>query len=167
MPPGGMALGAPSPAFPFSPIIDGSGPCYVPGGWEAVFWRSHGAVGNAIILPHVMEFNLIASLERFANIAAALGAPCARGKTKRGSRIGGERRSFPSKDAGIPATLGRWGASPIRSLRLTMLLMNVNGIRLNPRYSSREDIGGHLPSSDLGGEGMPIINVAILEGRTS
>ena len=40
----------------------------------AMFGVPHG-VGNAIILPHVMEFNLIASLKRFANIAAALGAP--------------------------------------------------------------------------------------------
>ena len=44
-------------------------------------------------------------------------------------------------------------------------LMNVNGIRLNPRQPSRKTSS---PSSGrrFRGEAMPIINVAMLEGRT-
>ena len=106
----------------------------------AMFGVPHG-VGNAIILPHVMEFNLIASLERFANIAAALGAPV-HGKTKReAAALAVSAVRSLSKDVGIPATLGEVGVPADKIPEMAdNALMNVNGIRLNPRHPSREDI---------------------------
>jgi alcohol dehydrogenase len=46
-----------------------------------------------------------------------------------------------SKDIGIPATLGEVGVPADKIPEMAdNALMNVNGIRLNPRQPSREDI---------------------------
>ncbi|NLN15816.1 MAG: iron-containing alcohol dehydrogenase [Firmicutes bacterium] len=106
----------------------------------AMFGVPHG-VGNAIILPHVMEFNLIASLKRFANIAAALGAPVQGKPLREAAQLAVSAVRSLSKDIGIPATLGEVGVPADKIPEMAdNALMNVNGIRLNPRQPSREDI---------------------------
>ncbi|MGI6036676.1 MAG: iron-containing alcohol dehydrogenase [Limnochordia bacterium] len=100
----------------------------------------HG-IGNAILLPHVMEFNLIGNLERFADVARALGENVEGLTLREAAQAAVEAVWSLNADIGIPDGLGQAGVKEENIDELIELsLMNVNGIRLNPRRVTREDI---------------------------
>ena len=67
------------------------------------FHISHG-VSNSLFLPHVMEFNIPAAPDRYAQIALALGVEPA-GSDLETARLGLERVKELSRECGIPGAL--------------------------------------------------------------
>ncbi|MDE3067140.1 MAG: iron-containing alcohol dehydrogenase [Verrucomicrobiota bacterium] len=67
------------------------------------FHVAHG-VANAVLLPHVLRFNISAAPERYAEIAAALGV-ARNGPALRAAERGVEFLSELSRDCGVPQTL--------------------------------------------------------------
>ena len=103
------------------------------------FGTPHG-VTNAIILPHVMAFNVAADPERFAVVAEAMGEPVdglsARAAADRG--VAAVRQL--SRDIGIPATLGEIGVDPAAIPELAQAAALANDAPTNPRGFTVQDI---------------------------
>ncbi len=71
----------------------------------ALFGINHGTA-NAVLLPHVMEYNVPAAMERFARLAEALGV-CCEGLSLRDCALEAVDAVFQlSSDIGIPENLG-------------------------------------------------------------
>lgn len=102
------------------------------------FHVPHG-ISNTILLPHVLEFNLPAAPERYAEIAVALGVtPCA--LPMETARAGVAALRTLAQEAGIPMRLSDWNVpeSAIEdmarsAMEVTRLLKN------NPREVRYED----------------------------
>lgn len=99
----------------------------------------HG-VCNAILLPHVSRFNLIAKLERFADIAVALGENIAGLSTREAAERALTAIQTLSKDVGIPANLTELGVK-----KEDLVIMAENAQKdacgaTNPRKPSLEDV---------------------------
>jgi len=100
----------------------------------------HG-VGNAILLPFVMQFNLIARLERFGQVAQALGE-----KVEKLSAVGAGKKAVEavmqlSADIGIPGHLS--GVS-VKAEGLPLVAADAlnmkRAISSNPRVVKQEEI---------------------------
>ena len=73
------------------------------------FHVAHG-VSNAVLLPHVLEFNLPAAPDRYAAIAAALGVDRGAGDDDMKVAVRGlQRLRELSRQCGIPASLAELG----------------------------------------------------------
>ncbi|HXD78491.1 MAG TPA: iron-containing alcohol dehydrogenase [Puia sp.] len=102
------------------------------------FHLPHG-LSNALLLPHVMAFNLQAAPERYARVAVALG--CDAGGDDRDIAVRGvEKIRELIKECGIPATLKEAGVPEsamadlaAEAIKVTRLLRN------NPRELTVED----------------------------
>jgi alcohol dehydrogenase len=111
------------------------------------FYNTAHGVTNAILLPEVSNFNLIAKARRFADIAVALGEDIS-GLTpvEAGAKaIAGIRKL--SKDVGIPLSLADIGAKEKDfDLLATNALKDVCGLT-NPRKATHKDIVGILKAA--------------------
>ncbi len=105
------------------------------GGWYNV---PHG-VANAIILPYVMEFNLPAATQKFADIAAAMGhAPTSDFTTDAAAAITLVRQL--SSRIGIPSSLRAVGVPEEGLPTLAADAMKSGNVPLNPRSTSPEEM---------------------------
>jgi alcohol dehydrogenase len=111
------------------------------------FYNTAHGVTNAILLPEVSNFNLIAKARRFADIAVALGEDIT-GLTPveaAEKAIAGIRRL--SKDVGIPLSIADIGAKEKDfDLLATNALKDVCGLT-NPRKATHKDIVGILKAA--------------------
>ena len=100
---------------------------------------AHG-VANAILLPHVMEWNLIGAPERFAEVARALGEDTMGLTTMEAAELSVVAVRRLMKDIGIPPRMREVGitAEMIPNLADDSLLSG--NIPLNPRRVTRADI---------------------------
>ena len=73
------------------------------------FYNLPHGVCNAILLPHVERFNLIAKLDRFADIAVAMGENIDGLSTREAADMAIDAINTLSKDIGIPANLTELG----------------------------------------------------------
>jgi alcohol dehydrogenase class IV len=104
----------------------------------SMFHLAHG-LSNALLLPHVMEFNLSSSPSRYADVAVALG--CNRGEDDTETAKNGiEKVKAFIRECNIPATLREVGVSedalPVmasEAMKIQRLLKN------NPREISEKD----------------------------
>lgn len=111
------------------------------------FYNSPHGVTNAILLPEVSAFNLIANPRRFADIAVALGENIA-GLTpvQAGAKAIQAIRDL-SKEVGIPPNLAAIGAKEADfELLATNALKDVCGLT-NPRPAKLQDIIGILKAA--------------------
>jgi alcohol dehydrogenase len=101
----------------------------------------HG-ICNAILLPHVSRFNLIAKMERFADIAVAMGENIEGLSTRAAADLALESIQTLSADVGIPAGLKALG---VKEEDLETMAENAQkdacGLT-NPRCPSLEDVIG-------------------------
>lgn len=99
----------------------------------------HG-VCNAILLPHVERFNLIAKVERFVNIAKAMGENVAGLSSRAAAEKALEAIQTLSKDVGIPSGLTELG---VQEKDLPTMAENAQkdacGLT-NPRIPTLEDV---------------------------
>lgn len=99
----------------------------------------HG-VANAVLLPHIMDFNLIACPDRFAEIAAALGEDVAEGSEMEAAEAAVEAVEAMNAELGIPDNLTDAGADPEGIPVMAEDAMKSVNIQLNPRRTSLEDV---------------------------
>lgn len=99
----------------------------------------HG-VCNAILLPHVERFNMIAKMERFADIAVALGENIAGLSTRCAAEKALEAIVTLSRDVGIPKGLSELG---VKEKDIPIMAQNAQkdacGLT-NPRCPTLEDV---------------------------
>ncbi len=99
---------------------------------------AHG-VANAVLLPHVLEFNLPAAPKRYAEVAIALGV--APGATyEETARRGLERVRALSSQCGLPSTLGHFGIDASAIDRMSAAAMTVQRLlERNLRVVTEQD----------------------------
>jgi alcohol dehydrogenase class IV len=98
----------------------------------------HG-VSNAVLLPYVLEFNLPAMPERYAEIAVGLGAPRLADPVAT-ARAGIERIRQLIRTCGLPATLSELGVPESAIPRMVESAMTVTRLlKNNPREITPED----------------------------
>jgi alcohol dehydrogenase len=101
----------------------------------------HG-VCNAILLPHVSRFNLIAKMERFADIAVAMGENIEGFSTRAAADLALDAIQTLSADVGIPSGLKTLG---VKEEDLKTMAENAQkdacGLT-NPRRPTLEDVIG-------------------------
>jgi alcohol dehydrogenase len=106
----------------------------------------HG-VCNAILLPHVSRFNLIAKLDRFADIAVAMGENIDGLSSRAAADVALEAIKTLSHDVGIPSGLSELG---VKEADLKTMAENAQkdacGLT-NPRCPSLDDVIGIYKSA--------------------
>jgi alcohol dehydrogenase len=102
------------------------------------FHVPHG-VSNAVLLPHVLEFNLPAAVDRYADIAQALGVPPAAAPEET-ARRGIARLRELARDGGIPSGLAALGIPSTAIPRLARAALTVTRLlKNNPRELTEAD----------------------------
>ena len=100
----------------------------------------HHGTANAILLPHVMEFNLPACFTKFANIATALGTGTNDLNPREAAVAAIDTIWEMNHDLGIPENLGAVGVRSRAIPSMARLAMESPNVDVNPRKTSREDI---------------------------
>ena len=104
------------------------------------FYNLPHGVCNAILLPHVERFNLIAKVDRFVNIARTLGANVEGLSDRDAAEKALEAIKTLSKDVGIPSGLKELG---VQDKDLTTMAENAQkdacGLT-NPRRPTLNDV---------------------------
>ncbi len=102
------------------------------------FHVAHG-VANAVLLPHVLEFNLPAAPRRYAEVAMALGVtPGATDEET--ARRGLDRVRELSRQCGLPSTLGHFGIDASAIDRMSAAAMTVQRLlERNLRVVTEQD----------------------------
>jgi alcohol dehydrogenase class IV len=100
----------------------------------------HHGLANAILLPHVMEFNMSARVEKFAAIAQALGEDTGGLTDYDAACLAVEQVVHLNADLGIPANLGDVGVKAASIRAMSRLAMNSGNIEVNPRKTSLQDM---------------------------
>jgi len=104
----------------------------------AAFHVSHG-LSNAVCLPYVAEFNLIAAPHKFARVAMAMGENVQGLTTLEAGRKAVEAIKQLNKDLGIPERLRDIGVTEDKIPEMATLAFESNYNRWNPRYTTVED----------------------------
>lgn len=100
----------------------------------------HHGVANAILLPHVMEFNLIGNTQKFVDIAEAMGENVAGLSSMEAARRAVEAVKSLNEDVGVPLTLSEVG---VREEMLEPMIgdaMLSGNLQVNPRRTTKEDM---------------------------
>lgn len=104
-----------------------------------MFGTAHG-VTNAIILPHVMAFNVPADPVRFAKVAEALGERIEGLSVRAAADRAVEAVRILSADVGIPATLADIGVDVEAIPAMAPLAFAAIDAPTNPRHFTEQDI---------------------------
>lgn len=106
---------------------------------SAIYGVPHG-VANAVLIPHVMEFNMMAVPELFADIALDMGENL-EGLTmmeKAQKAVDAVRRL--AKDVGIPETFESFGIDEQNIKKMTEDALLSGNIKVNPRITTYDDV---------------------------
>lgn len=103
------------------------------------FGIPHG-VANGLMLPYVMEYNLMANFAKFKEIAEALGKNTAGLSLRDAAYLSVEAVRELNRDVGIPNTLGELGVTEEHLPILVEHSMTSRSLPTNPRKLSAEDI---------------------------
>ena len=104
----------------------------------ARFHLSHG-LSNAVCLPHVAQFNMLASPEKFARVAVAMGRPVERLPVLDAAQAAVDAIGQLCADLGIPARLRDVGAKPDTFAEMSEQCLAANYNRWNPRHTTVAD----------------------------
>ncbi len=105
----------------------------------AHFDVTHG-VANAVLLPYVMEWNLVAGMDTYPPIAAALGESTEGLSPREAAGTAVEAVRQLAADVGIPERLRDVGVTRDRLETMTDDAMKSGNVLVNPRITRREDI---------------------------
>ena len=100
----------------------------------------HHGLANAILLPYVMEFNLTARLDKFANVANALGADTDGLDEREAAQLAVDAVWDLNQDLAIPNKLGEVGVKKSGIRALSKATMQSGNVTINPRKTSQLDI---------------------------
>ena len=104
----------------------------------AAFHVSHG-LSNAVCLPCVAEFNLMATPQKFARVALAMGENVQGLTTLEAGRKAVDAMKQLNKDLGIPERLRDIGVTEDKIPEMATRAFESNYNRWNPRYTTVED----------------------------
>jgi alcohol dehydrogenase len=104
----------------------------------ARFHLSHG-LSNALCLPSVARFNMIANPSKYARVADAMGCHVAELPELEAARIAVEKIGEMCADLGIPARLRDAGVTEDSLEEMARLCTEANYNRWNPRFTSTAD----------------------------
>lgn len=100
----------------------------------------HG-VGNAMLFPHVMEFNHVGNLEKFARVAKVLGERVEGLSLREAARASVKAVRTLCEDVGIPTTLREVNVDPSAIPELAEAASKITRLLdFNPRRMTKEDI---------------------------
>lgn len=99
----------------------------------------HGAI-NAIILPHAMEFMLPGAVDKYAQIAAALGEPVESLSMREAAEKAVLAVKQLSQDVGLPAGLSYYGVKDEDLLPLIKTIAGSFMVPLAPRVANPDEI---------------------------
>lgn len=99
----------------------------------------HG-LANAVLLPHVMAWNLIACLETYPRLAEALGEPVAGLPPREAAEAAVAAVRRLNRDLGIPERLRDLGVTADAIPAMADDAMKSGNVLVNPRRTRREDI---------------------------
>jgi alcohol dehydrogenase class IV len=102
------------------------------------FGLSHGEA-NAILLPHVMRFNWISKVEKFADIVCLLGEPQT-GSVVETARVSADVVANLASDVGIPSGLAQAGVKKERVEKMADEIPQSPNTLNNPRSASFQDV---------------------------
>jgi len=125
---GGLCLGPVNTAAVHALAYPLGGEFHVPHGFS-----------NAVLLPHVMDFNMAAAPERYADVAVALGAERSDDATETACR--GVRRVLDlARECGAPMHLAHWGIHADAVPRIAEAAIKVQRLlKNNPREMTLAD----------------------------
>ena len=103
-------------------------------------YHVHHGLLNAILLPHVMEFNWLACPGKFAAIAEALGEPTAGLSPRQAAQAAIAAVRDLNADLGIPAKLGAVGVDATHIRAMAQMAMQSGNIAVNPRKTTQRDL---------------------------
>ncbi|WP_102346437.1 iron-containing alcohol dehydrogenase [Bacillus sp. Marseille-P3661] len=107
---------------------------------SAHFNVPHG-IANSILLPHVMEFNRVAALKKFKEIAIAMGEEnLTQASDEVGARKAVEAVRSLSKDIGIPETFKDFGVKEELLPELVAGALLSGNVLVNPRSTDAKDV---------------------------
>jgi len=99
----------------------------------------HG-VANAILLPYVMEFNLIGNAKRFADVAQAMGEDTFGLTTMEAARLSVKAVRELNQDVGIPSSLKEYGVTEEHLDAMIEDTFKSGNVPVNPVKVNREQI---------------------------
>ncbi|MDI3535147.1 MAG: hypothetical protein PWQ82_1512 [Thermosediminibacterales bacterium] len=99
----------------------------------------HG-IANAILLPYVMKFNLVANPEKFARIAKVMGENIEGLNEREAAEKALQAVIKLSTDVGIPTNLKEVGMDPSKIDKLAADSMKSGNVFSNPRKNTIEDV---------------------------
>ena len=104
----------------------------------SMFHLAHG-LSNALLLPYVMEYNMVAAESKYAEVALALG--CERQTTNEGTaKAGVQKIKEIIKDCGIPATLSEVNVPENAIEQMATDAMKIQRLlKNNPREITEQD----------------------------
>lgn len=108
------------------------------------FYNLPHGVCNAVLLPHVERFNLIAKPERFVDIAIALGENVSGLPTRAAAEIALTAIETLAKDVGIPGSLTELGVKEEDIPLLAENAMRDACSFTNPRKATLDDVQGMI-----------------------
>jgi alcohol dehydrogenase class IV len=100
----------------------------------------HHGVANAIMLPHVMEFNLESAVQEYADIAQAMGVDISGMSVEQSARASVQAVRDLCKDVGLPDRLGIVGVSEDIIPTMAEKAMEDHCHLKNPRTCTKEDM---------------------------
>jgi alcohol dehydrogenase len=100
----------------------------------------HHGTANAILLPYVMEFNLPARLDKFADIGIALGGDDSAASVRESAEEAIDLVRELNADLNIPETLDEVGVKATSVPAMSRSAMASGNIQVNPRKTSLNDI---------------------------
>jgi alcohol dehydrogenase len=104
----------------------------------AQFHLSHG-LSNALCLPHVARFNLIANPQKYARVAIAMGRPVQQCPTLEAAQAAVQAIEVMCLDLGIPARLRDVGVTEDVFDEMAQMCTKANYNRWNPRHTTTAD----------------------------
>lgn len=99
----------------------------------------HG-VANAVLLPYVMEFNLIGNAQRFADVARAMGEDTFGLTAMEAARLSVKAVRELNRDVGIPETFGSHGVTREHLEAMVEDTFKSGNVPLNPVRVSHADV---------------------------
>jgi alcohol dehydrogenase class IV len=108
----------------------------------ATHYGTHHGLGNALVLPAVMKFNLASRLEKFADIAEAMGEKTLLMSTAEAADRAVQAVRRLNADVGIPSGLSAIDIpkADLPGLARTVLADNKAALDSNPRPTSEDDM---------------------------
>jgi alcohol dehydrogenase len=103
-------------------------------------WQIPHGVVNAILLPHVMKFNLVGNLNKFALLAKYLGVKVDDLSTREAAEKSVEAVKQLLSDINIPKNLSQFGVQKEDLKSIAEEAVKSGNITVNPRRTSVEDL---------------------------